>query len=360
MNGDEIKAYAIELNNDPLRTLHSRSKGDKRLVELAVFAKLLKQMQPDFQMSSRGWGYFLEGMNVITKAEFDRVQGIINDCRKLGFLPIDFTAQDTPRQFKNLYFHTPDVYEYLVDAIDSLVECPEKWQPDISCDEEVYIQVLVEKVDLVTLFGPLCNLFRIPIATAKGWSDIYQRGEMALRYKMAEEIGRSPVLLYCGDHDPMGVLISDTLRKNFWDLHNGHFKDEEPWTPSNLKIDRFGLNYDFIEENNLTWIDNLITGSGQNLANPAHPHHYHDYVQNYISEYGERKCEANAIVRNPDSARQLFINAVEKYLGEGAFSDYKERIENDRAYARRILKEQDGVLDTLHKAKNNLNDSSLR
>lgn len=351
MNEVDNKKYINEVLAEPLRTLHSRSKGTRRLVELGVFARFLKEHQPDFKMSSRGWGYYLEGMNAITKAQFDRVQNAINECRKMGFLPIDFTAQDTPRQFKFLDWDTTDVYEYLLGGIDDFNNLPRDWHPNIALEEEYYIQVLVEKVDLVTLFAPICALFRLPIATAKGWSDIYQRGEMAVRFQNAEDDGRKPVLLYCGDHDPMGLLISDTLRKNFLDLSNGHFTDQEPWAPHNLIIDRFGLNFDFIEDHELTWIENLITGSGQNLADPAHRHHNHDYVQNYIAEYGIRKCEANAIVRDADAARQLFIDAVEVYYGEGAVARYQERISNDRAYANKILSEQEGLKDALQKAE---------
>src|SRR5262249_51491407 len=43
------------------------------------------------------------------------------------------------------------------------------------------------------------------------------------------------------------------------------------WSPDNLIIERFGLNFDFIEANNLTWIDNLETSSGQRLDDRRQP-----------------------------------------------------------------------------------------
>ena len=64
--------------------------------------------------------------------------------------------------------------------------------------------------------------------------------------------------------------------------------------------DRFGLNYNFIEANHLTWIDNLETSSGGDLASTRHPDHSKPYVQDYLARFGGRKCEANALVVTPD------------------------------------------------------------
>jgi hypothetical protein len=140
--------------------------------------------------------------------------------------------------------------------------------------------MVVEKIDLKTLFGPICDVYHIPIATSKGWSSVSQRAEYARRFKEAEDDGLKCVLLYCGDHDPDGLRISDFLRGNLEQLRYIRWGDgTDGYDPSNLIIDRFGLNYDFIEANNLTWIENLITGSGGNLADPGHPNFHLPYVQ---------------------------------------------------------------------------------
>jgi hypothetical protein len=63
------------------------------------------------------------------------------------------------------------------------------------------------------------------------------------RFARRERQGKRCVLLYCGDHDPGGFQISLNLRKNFSDL-----TPSVGWSPEHLDIQRFGLNYDFIEE----------------------------------------------------------------------------------------------------------------
>ena len=170
----------------------------------------------------------------------------------------------------------------------------------------------------------MCKEYHIPIATSKGWSSKLQRAEYARRFKEAEDRGLKCVILYAGDHDPDGLRISDFLRKNLYDLQNIVWGDgTEGYDPSDLIIDRFGLNHDFIETNNLTWIDNLITASGKNLASPSHRNYHLSYVQDYLAEYGARKCEANAIVPIPDIARDLCRGVIEDYIGAGALDRFE-------------------------------------
>ena len=72
------------------------------------------------------------------------------------------------------------------------------------------------------------------------------------------------------------------------------------WSPDNLTIERFGLNYDFIQKHRLTWINNRITGcksgpmKGVCLSDPKHTDHLKLYVQDYIRKFGVRKVEAEA------------------------------------------------------------------
>lgn len=286
-----------------------------------------------FKVSSRGWCYLMEQAGEIDKSQFDKVDGAINRARKMGILPVDFVAEESSRAFSCV--ELPDygsIEDLLTTRLERVINGHIFYTPDWWEGEQYYIQVLVEKIDLKTLFEPICIDYHIPIANAKGWSSILQRAEYARRFKEAEERGLIPVLLYCGDHDADGLRISDTLRKNLEQVNEVFWGDGETgYDLQNLEIKRFGLNYDFIIENNYTWIDNLITGSGKNLASSSHRNFNFDYVQNYIAEFGIRKCEANAIVTTPTEGRNLFINEIEEILGDDAlsrFSDKKESIKN--------------------------------
>lgn len=314
---------------------------------LAEFSEYLQDLsyKIGFKVSSRGWAYLLETRRLINKDEFDKITNLVNRCRKEGYLPIDFVAEQEERSFKGIESpSTHPIKEEIKSWLEASLESHAYYTPDWWDGEKYYIQMLVEKIDLITLFSPVCSDYHIPIATSKGWSSMLQRADYAKRFKKAETKGMKCVLLYCGDHDPDGLRISEFIRKNLNDLRNITWSEGTPgYNPENLIIDRFGLNYDFIEENNLTWIDNLVTGSGNILArneggeilpglitqgkNAGKPHQnfYMDYMQDYLNKYGVRKCEANAIVTMPEASRNLVENAIIKYLGIDALDRFRNK-----------------------------------
>jgi len=311
----------------------SRAMLDQMYIDFSDQLKRL-QRQIGFRISARGWCYIMEQNGLINKDQFDLVNNAINNCRKKGYLPVDFTAEESARQFKGVEEPTtepPGVW--LRDYLNYIFRCENTYIPEWWADEEYYIQMVVEKVDLVTLFRPICEKFHIPIANAKGWSSISQRAEYARRFKEAEANGLKCVLLYCGDHDPDGLRIGEFLRKNLADIKDITWNDgEDGYDPVDLEIDRFGLNHSFIATNGLTWIDNLITGSGKNLASPTHPNYDMEYVQEYLKRYGARKCEANAIVQNPKAGQDLCLQAIEKYLGTNAEARFQVKIDRVREW----------------------------
>jgi hypothetical protein len=170
---------------------------------------------------------------------------------------------------------------------------------------------------------------------AGGWSDINSRADVMRRFQKHDAAGRRCVLLYCGDFDPAGLLISDMIRKNLRDLEAamGWFPDDD-----RLIIDRFGLNEDFITANHLLWIDGLETGGGKyNLEDPRHPDHFKPYVQDYLKRYGPRKVESNALVAHYGSGRQLCREAIEKYIDPHGIRRYKARLQARQRQVRRLL-----------------------
>lgn len=122
----------------------------KRLEE---FAEEIKEISDviGFKVSARGWCYQLEGKGFITKAEFDKVESLINRCRKLGILPIDFTAEEEGRKFSGVEVPDDDTpIEDLRYWVERTLRTEENYIPDWWEGEEYYIQMVVEKIDLKT------------------------------------------------------------------------------------------------------------------------------------------------------------------------------------------------------------------
>lgn len=324
---------------------HEKFDFSKRLNEnrLPIFVEIVQdiQRQIGFKVSSRGWCYLMEQAGYINKSQFDKIEDAINRSRKLGLLPVDFVAEETARAFKGIVEPSDGTEASTLQwMLSDVLDGHRYYIPDYWHGEEYYIQVVVEKIDLMTLFEPVCSEYNIPIANSKGWSSILQRAEYARRFQDAEDRGLRCVLLYGGDFDADGLRISDTIRENLNQIQNVRWSDGRwGYEPHNLEIHRFCLDYDFIRANNYTWIDNLITGSGKNLASPKHHNFTMPYVQEYLRNYGERKCEANVLVTTPDKAKKLMRDTIESYLGQDALSRYESKRERVRSNYQRLLRE---------------------
>lgn len=314
--------------------------------ELEAFCQAIKEIRSrlDFDVSSRGWCYILEEHG-LTKGDFDKAEGLIRECRKKGLLPLDIVAEDGARATENQVGapdnETPEEYAeslhqvYITDAYETALSEVRRYIPKVFWDnQDYYIEMLVEKVDLKNLFKSICREFYIPITNSRGWSDLNSRAAMMRRFEHWESQGKDCILLYCGDHDPGGLHISDSLRSNMREI-----EEAVGWSPGKLTIDRFGLNHDFITDNNLSWVENLETSSGQRLDSPRHKDHRKPYVQGYLRQYGARKVEANALVTRPEAGRELCRRAIERYINSDNVDEYRGYIRGEQEKVREQLDE---------------------
>ena len=298
-----------------------------RLKSFAAEIKAIEhQRTSSVKYSARGWCYQLEGLSKIGKGEFGACQKAINDCRKIGLLPIDFVAedQDSTRHFKGIHNASdPTVLlRQIRDDVGEMLDSLPSNVTDYWIGEKHYLMMCVEKGDLLNLFKPICSEYHVPLVSSKGWAPILLRSHMANLSKKAEATGLKPVLLLFYDHDPAGLKITETFRKNLKDCMRG-----TGWNPTKLIIERFGLNKDDIDRLGLTWIGNVQTGSGRESQD-----------EEYLEKYGRRKCEANALFKNDETLRaaeEICRNAIEKYYG----ADAKERFKRKEEQAKEKLKE---------------------
>jgi hypothetical protein len=318
----------------------------KYQVLLAAFCDRILQINSslDFAIGSRDWCYLLE-QHGLRKGDFDGAQKLIGDCRKNGMLPLDICAEDSTRATDGIEkLNNTSIKEEVADWVDHIRKRAHRQYNPISFwdDLDVYVEVAVEKLGLKNLFAPVCEHFHVPVTNFKGWSDLNSRSAMMRRFKRWEEREKLCVLLTCCDHDPGGLHITEMIRKNLEDLRNARSDDSGPidWSPDNLVIIRFGLNKDFIDRHDLTWIDNLETSSGMQLDDPDHNDNGKAYVQDYIAEFGVRKCEANALVARPEIGRQLCRDAILEHIPADAVERYTRKLARIRATLRWQLRKR--------------------
>ena len=130
--------------------------------------------------------------------------------------------------------------------------------------------------------------------------------------KRCAEYDMTSVVLMFGDHDPGGLSITDFYQSNLKDVLVASELESMP----DIRFVRVGLNVADIERLGLVWIDNLETSSGGDLGSPEHKQHKSKPVQDYIAKFGKRKCEANALLRNPKAAQQILIDAIREFVDD--------------------------------------------
>ena len=275
-------------------------------------------------VSARGWCYALEQAGAITKDEFEKAGQFISDQRKAGNLPLDLVADDNARAMQGWDFYDDcSPKEYLVTHLRRALDQAEKYRPVSFWTTQTYYPiVMVEKSDLVSLFRQVLPQ-AVKIFNARGNADVNSRVKLleTVRWALSENL--EPVILYAGDHDPSGLLISDGLKS--WGVLGEiakllNMEDEL----RDLRIVRFALNQRQIEEGGFIKIPNLVTSQGKDLADPNHKDYNKPYVQNYLRTFGAWKVEANALVANPEYGRQLMHDALFQWLDQEGIDLWEE------------------------------------
>jgi hypothetical protein len=175
----------------------------------------------DFAPSSRGWAYLFEEHG-LEKSDFDSAQRLINDCRKRGWLPLDICSVDERRSADYLEeLDDPDPETRAAEIMEYVKRSHRSYDPcSFWDDQDVYLQIAVEKIDLKNLFAPICEPLHIPLVNFSGWTDLHSRADMMERFRDREMEDKEIVLLFCGDYDPGGLQISKFIRDNLEDLAN--------------------------------------------------------------------------------------------------------------------------------------------
>lgn len=300
-------------------------------------AQAIEQMSADtgYKFGPRGWAYYAEGLGLITKGEFARFEKLLTDMRKAGELDPDVIEPDASRIATSVYDYSADPdtpEEHAQYAVDQIKPELEDWATRFHefgfwDDLEYYVEMIVEKKDLLQIFEKSATKHRVRITNGKGDTDIHSRLAMLKRFRDHAEAGRRPVLLAIGDHDPKGLDIVAGLRRTL--MSCVELKGLDWWDPD-FDVVNIGLTAEQIDDMGLMKIENLETGGGKDLSNPRHPDHQKPYVQNYIRDHGIWKVEANALVSNPGAAVQLFEDALSEFIPTDHWIDMHQRNDEGR------------------------------
>jgi hypothetical protein len=315
----------------------------RRAARMAM-GEAIEQMSAEtgYRFGPRGWAYYAEGLGLITKGEFDRFEKLLTDMRKDGELDPDVIEPDASRMatevedFDASDWSTQQHARETVEAISDQIRVWADSYHEIGYwdDLDFYVEMIVEKKDLVQIFRSTADAYNVRITNGKGDTDIHTRLAMLKRFREHSHAGRRCVLLAVGDHDPKGLHIVDGLKRTIMSCAN--LKGLE-WYDADFDVEPVGLTEAQINALDLMKIGNLETGGGRDLSDPRHPDHFKPYVQDYISQFGVWKCEANALVGKPAQARDLLEEAINRFIPVGHAAYVAEMNESSQAEVRQEI-----------------------
>jgi hypothetical protein len=295
--------------------------------------------QSGYRFGPRGWAYYAEGLGLITKGEFARFEKLLTDMRKDGELDPDVIEPDGSRMATNVHDPEADTdtpEEHAQQAVDDIGQRLRDWASTYYAtgywdDAPFYVEMIVEKKDLVQIFRSVADRYRIRITNGKGDTDIHTRLAMLKRFRDHSYEGRQCILLAIGDHDPKGLSIVEGLQRTIMSCANIKGLD---WPDPEFEVVNIGLTDQQVFDLDLMRIPNLETGGGRDLSDPAHPDHFKPYVQDYIARHGVWKCEANALVGHPRKAEALLEDAINRFIPSSWPRDVRDRNKPGQAAVR--------------------------
>jgi hypothetical protein len=182
----------------------------------------------NYRFGPRGWAYYAEGLGLITKGEFDRFEKLLTDMRKDGELDPDVIEPDASRMATEVVdfeasSHTTE--QHAQWAIDEISNRLRDWanvfrEVGYWDDLEYYVEMIVEKKDLVQIFRSTADRYNVRITNGKGDTDIHTRLAMLRRFREHTLAGRRCILLSMGDHDPKGLHIVEGLHRTIMSCSN--------------------------------------------------------------------------------------------------------------------------------------------
>lgn len=233
--------------------------------------------------------------------------GIIRDGRLAGL--IDWAAIEDRTRVPTIWRHT----ENAQDAVGTLLNAVQK---DRWVDQDVAVEVWVEKDALTGVVRKPCMALDVPYFACKGYnssSAAYSAGQRIL--------GRDKptVILHLGDHDPSGMDMTHDNQKRF-----------DMFTGGKATVKRIALNMDQIEH----------------YSPPPNPAKIGDSrAKKYIQEFGSSSWELDAL--NPNDMQQLITDEISALIDYDKWNEIEDKEDQENVILEQLINSWDDVKEAL-------------
>ena len=133
---------------------------------------------------------------------YSKFKAIIKNGRLGGFVDWDGIVDRTRVLKKNSHWESPS---------DIIKTCAEQFRLDSRKDQDIYIEVWVEKEAMGGVLRSVCPGLDVPYFACKGYDSLSMMWRAAMRFR-EEEKRREVLLFYLGDHDPSGIDMARDIQ----------------------------------------------------------------------------------------------------------------------------------------------------
>ena len=155
-------------------------------------------------------------------------------------------------------------------------------------NQDTYVEVWVEKDALIGVVERPCEKWDVNFMACRGYMSQSEEWQAANRFEEAENNGKTPILIYLGDHDPSGIDMSRD--------HNSRLNMFLNHTGIDIEVRRIALNYDQVRAYNPPPNPTKITDSRS---------------PDYIRKFGRECWELDAL--KPSVIDKLVTEAIHEF-----------------------------------------------
>lgn len=277
------------------------SMSNKNYEKLLLINNIINEYLEDgYKLTLRQLYYQLVSRGVIPNEdrEYAKLSRLLKEGRMAGI--VDWEAIEDRLRVPKLPYWVFDI----PDAMDDTIK---QYRLDRMKGQDVYIEIAVEKDALSNVLWRVTSYYHIKLMVNRGYSSCTTMYDTFNRMKRAHMDGKTPIILYLGDHDPSGL---DMIRD---------IKD---------RLAEFGIVPE-VEQIALTGEQIRKYQPPPNPAKVKDPR-----AKWYIERYGRTSWEVDAL--NPKILHQLLIDKIEALIDVDLFKSMIAQEESDKSTLREI------------------------
>lgn len=162
------------------------------------------------------------------KCKYEYVSNLLKKARWQGEIGWQWIIDRSRTTHRNSHFESPS---------DILETAAKNYKLDSRSNQENYIEIWIEKDALIGVIEKTCCDLDVLYTAGKGYPSVTALHQAAKRFEAAKNQAKNVYILYLGDHDPSGLNMTDTIRKNLLEHH--HIE---------VNVERLALNFSQIEK----------------------------------------------------------------------------------------------------------------